>query len=362
MNKVKAQGFDCYLYYDNIENKKILLLGETHGLGFTNEKDIYNRILYLEKLYNSLGSKCLDFFMEFNVLNKKYGGLLRNSIKEFIDDEYGEDYIRTIDDLKIFEYQGLDSIAFYFLNKSKSDNNSNLRIHLCEIRKIIEDKDKIQSPFSSIKLSCSSELLTELFDISDHDFDVIFKMLISGKIENNSDVVLYNFLTTFKNHPDVENIINGQQSKICKKIDDNWCNLKNVEKWLTIYCNMISKRYEKMDSELGVKLKENLYNVYIENRNHVFGSDEKLDKFFSLVLIPLDVYLLTRLFTNFNDKQDNVYESCSNVVENAIVLTGSAHTFIYEKLFKLMFNKDPLIHETSISDDRILTLPDVFSL
>ena len=160
---------------------------------------------------------------------------------------------------------------------------------------------------------------------------------------------IYDFLIT-------GNSINGQKYliELINEIDST-LNIKkpetyNIKLWCVDYSYFIKKRLSKLDhnvKDIFIKLfKDVIVNI---NRNI----------FTNLLCIPMDVYCLSRLFTRFKEidkiskinKGNEINERnvrneldksiCKPIIENAIIYTGSAHTYFYMNFINTLCKSKP---------------------
>jgi hypothetical protein len=104
------------------------------------------------------------------------------------------------------------------------------------------------------------------------------------------------------------------------------------------YFASAEKELRKMDPAISDNKQRFLYtllSIYLQQ-----------DMFIGLMLPPMDLYFLTRLFIKFDEnKMGRTVEKCQNsdVIKNAIIYTGAGHTQIYRSFFEKFFNVQPTL-------------------
>ena len=135
---------------------------------------------------------------------------------------------------------------------------------------------------------------------------------------NKYDKII-NFFITGKCKKYLVNLINIIQKSL------GLPNSQTINGWATAYSNAIKKRIRKLDPEIDlIKLKEVFKKIYDTNWE-------------SFLCLPMDVYCITRLFTQFENKQDS---KCKNI-ENVIIYAGSTHIEFYIRFLNEYFNIIP---------------------
>jgi hypothetical protein len=130
-------------------------------------------------------------------------------------------------------------------------------------------------------------------------------------------------------HPDKTN--NKYIIELLEKLEEYNSSANLEYKFLVKYEDIIKKRYNKLNLNTD---------KFIDS---MIKSYDVLNNFVAIMCVMMDVYCMTRLFTNFNKKLTSV-KQCSNI-NNAIIYGGSQHIYTYIRFFKHYFNVDPVMVE-----------------
>lgn len=141
--------------------------------------------------------------------------------------------------------------------------------------------------------------------------------------------------------------------------------IKDAELIESYYFASVEKELNKMDESIITNKQRFLYtllSIYLQE-----------DMFVGLMIVPMDLYFLARLFIVFGTSASGSSETkfdehkmqretnplgCknSNVIENAIVYTGAGHTRYYRQFFEQYFNTRPLVVGTSTDKSQCIKL------
>lgn len=115
--------------------------------------------------------------------------------------------------------------------------------------------------------------------------------------------------------------------------------------WEESYFEIMNKQFEKLDTSVITK-EILIYNIKLTYDDVIQSpmEDEKYqheDEYErtlkALVLAPMDMYTLARLFVKFNDKPGLICNDKSTI-QNVIIHSGSTHTAIYEHFLNMPFD------------------------
>ena len=338
-------GISTLIQY-NFEDRKILLLGEAH----TNEKtcdltkkDTIDVAQYVTNVTDEIpDNMCLDIFLE---------GSYKQRFSRFPD----SGMIRTSETLetKNFLSRVLEIIR---LKKGK-----NLRIHYIDPRMILDDRSwishswiRVVSPYV-YKLKDVMEKFRDL--ISENDLLDALDHLLTFKKKQNRKAFLKVF-QTFKE------LGKGSFQKIGFLQSET---LENIDFWEETYFKIIEKELGKLDDSTIsrkqlVRHLRNTYHYLIqypqERYANIFLYDEYEWALNCLMLAPMDMYTLARMFIKFDDKPGTICND-NPLIINLIVHSGSGHTEVYEHFLNAAFGIQPTVkHENPHFDQLCLDIGD----
>ena len=298
---INILGIKRFSFYPNITGKRVLLLGEQHIIPGCPETKI-NVIPVSEYVQRAARQtpegKCLDIFEE---------GSYKISTPFFVE-------------------SGLEITRQMLFVLENTKQNKHLRVHHTDIRfpEIIPYPIIMRGPKWNEKSP------------SKYFLPVIDYLLNIDKRRNKK----------YFNHL-VDALRKFEIIKVSKQEKDSW------EK---IYFDVMNKEFKKIDKKIITKkklvtgLRQVYHNLMNEGKESFSGI---------LKMLPMDIYNLTRLFINFNDKPGR---SCNRLtIDNCIIHTGSAHTVVYEKFFELVFDQTPSLtrYDPSESSDLCLEIPGI---
>lgn len=296
-------GPDTFIFYENILGRRVLLLGEHH-----NNKSLCNANLlkkpgayeiqsYLIELSKNADS-CIDVLTETPY---KYDFKLQNcggtSLKDYTNPLYAVtcELERLKKEGNLPEYMRYHNVD---LRRYKNTMFPGMKLYESLTTNIAITNDKkyasIKSYYEKNKVLILSYLLT--IDRSTHARSVYHKVL--SMLLDLFGIKDQNFVEKNKElEKDYISLIDKEMSKLDERID--------------------KQRFLK--TLLDIYTQENMYTA--------------------IMVIPMDFYLLLRLFIIFDhDKMDRAGKcKHSKSVKNAIVYTGAAHTRFYELFFEKYF-------------------------
>ena len=296
-------GPSTFLFFKNLEGKRILLLGEAHdtyGICTTNcqkgsqcPTQIYEVHEWLSDLAKN-APQCLDIFVEQDYqTNVQTGGKPLG--------EYGAPIEAVSDQFKICN--NVDKTSCY------SQFNNNLRYHYIDLRPLdnLSQLDYWMEKYPDATYSAGNEMQQYFYDHRQQIFDYAFGY--------NEDGCYYNvFLTLI-----------GDQIK--HQFDDNAFDVEDSNKFRQTYLKYIKKQQSKTNNASFIL--STLYEVYME-------SNEPILKL--IFNIPMELYFLHRFFIIFDEKKlERGPKACWDrqfkKIINSIIYVGDAHAQIYKQFF-----------------------------
>lgn len=293
---MEISGVNSLLLY-RFDNKRILLLGETHhSKNKCSSRDSVDVSKFVAELSKRIPEdQCLDIFLEGSYKNPIFSGssgLARTRVK---------------------------------LEKQKS-----LRIHHVDPRMLLDERSSIWDSYG-------------LPDIK--DFSIVesqFKELVS----QNDLVKAIDYLLTIDQEENRKYF--RKIFKVFEKLGLKKYN--TTEFWEKTYFKIINKELGKLDEtiisrEVLINNLRNAYHSLVASRAEGFKGNQYDEVFGLLIMVPMDIYTLSRMFVKFNEKPGS---SCNKTsVDNIIVHSGSAHTLVYEYFLNTSFGIQPDIRETN---------------
>lgn len=292
-----------FIFYNNIQDKRILLLGDRHQIEDICSSDIesYEVQDWLKDLVSDT-SECVDILVE-------------DSFSEISDRTY-----LKYKNLRESE-SPLNSIRRTFRNFTAP----NLRYHFIDTRIISKS---IVNPYieSFMKVREDKELFKEI------------KQYVNNNREPLSDII--DFYLGYK-----QEIPDGYLN-IIKGIND----IRNVPTDEEKVLNYLVKSKDKFTKEFlklspNIDKNEFLFVIRSMYKNKIKTTSQYLllTLFFT---IDVDIYVLARLFVRFNkDKMERGPINCRNSkyqeMKNIIIYAGVAHIKNYNKFLKLYFGVSP---------------------
>ena len=303
-----------FIFYPNVQGKKILLLGDIHDIHALCNKNscstqngtgcqIYEVQQWLSDLATS-SPQCLDIFVEDPYIKSQKGGATLQS---------------SPSPLTAVRKQFIEC-AF---NKIKCPPN--LRYHYVDIRLIRFQGKTIPDPLGRLLDQIpKSYLFTQWSDLIPLYIDqipIIKEYYIGYNRTTSAKNIFYQF------YQDLAKIVS------------------------------ITYNQDSLDSEINAlwKIFDKQLSKTTLNKNQFFQALLKVhslsDIYKSLLAIPMDVYLLSRLFTQFDiNKMKRGPIGCHDTkysqIQNAIIYAGDFHIRRYHKFIHLYFNILPLIYKT----------------
>lgn len=200
-----------------------------------------------------------------------------------------------------------------------------LRVHYADPRVVMEDDET----FLTYPLGGKAKYHKEIKEL-------VTEQEILGAI---------NYLLTINKEENQKHFI-----KVFKSIDQlGFATVELIKRWEIIYFKIIEKELSKLDESVVTrdKLISSLSKVYrylLDERT--FPKDRIIRLLKILLCLPMDVYILSRIFIRFKDE---------TTIKNVVVYTGSGHIEVYEAFLFFVFNDYPDVE--SKSSDNCLAVP-----
>ena len=319
------------LSYFQIDTIKILVLGEVHRLRNTKYYDNYS----LD--FSSYINQMIDYDVCFDL---------------FIEDKLSKILTRQVGGEEDFNQVGGHLYDILLGEVPINENNINLRYHTWDIRTIningvdsdlFSEYEKLDTfilqrkefiPIDNFIEVFITEYIKCLFDLK-YTVDYINEIINEIK-ELNPEINVELF---FKHFSIVRNLINKQiiKSRISELSGKSIIFIQNL--LIDIYVKL---QLTDLDFIHGL-----LPDSY--TRNHTNFSKNIRDSRLGFIgLITTDIYLLFRVFAEFNNKMDRLNNpiKCDEEYlhpKNIIVYGGSTHTDVFNYMVKHIFDIEPLI-------------------
>ena len=321
-------GPNIFVFFNNVLGKRVLFLGEHH-----NVKEVCNDLIlqklgayevqeWIVELCKST-DECIDLFTETPRNKSEPSSLLEGSGS---DSRYHKKELGLIVNCgkrkKISEFP--DSISAIVCKLANLEENlDNLRHHSIDVRKT--DGNTLPG--------------TELYNIvSTNKIDVNHKKYQSIRVNYEAHKVrILSYLLTIDKSGYAKTTYHAHMELLFELYGREF-NTINAEVIEMKYFTSVEKELKKMDPAISDNKQRFLYtllSIYLQQ-----------DMFIGLMLPPMDLYFLSRLFIKFDEsKMDRSVKGCqnSNVIKNAIVYTGAGHTQIYRSFFEKFFNVQPTL-------------------
>jgi hypothetical protein len=307
---IKLSGPSVFKFYDNINGKRILLLGEVHNIyRLCNRKDnIYEIHNWLYDLAEN-APECLDLFVEDIYMSAKHKKNLKN-IKA-----YGAP---------------IPAVRDKFINY----NSQKSRYHQVDIRQGEVSEDPFISMYYFFAKKNINKLESDELDIIISNFNkknIISYILGIDTSEFNKDYYL-EFLSAINKFLGANFIISNKNKFPFKIIDKE-----------------LSKMNKSIDKHAFI---QTLYKLYI-----------KQTLIHALSTIFMDIYVLSRLFITFDKlKMSRGPRACQKYIEpkNVIIYGGRDHIDVYANFFERFFKIKPIINIVNSTKNQCITLPKSF--
>lgn len=298
-NNVSINGPHVYAYYENILGKQIVLFGEAHNhLNYPCKK--------LTDYIKNLTVSCIDYFQEGFV-----GGLGERE-PNYFDESLTPKRYREL--LPIHRFGATSFRLSYEIYKYK---NKNLRVHGIDPRSA--DYLKPSNFFDYLH-----HISEENLDIIVNDIDIDYNRLIDNLITGDNFDEYFNIIGKFKEHELFKIYPFERWSYHTFEMSSN---IEEQKKWAKDYSQLISKRYEKLNFISKQEFIETFKDAFYEMNKKIDG-----ELLLNISMIPMDVYMLLRLFTKFKSG----YNKCGDEIKKVIIYTGAHHTYFYIKFFHIL--------------------------
>ena len=329
-------GVTKFNFYPDVNGKRILLLGEYHdkiGLCpyyFCHNKPpgcyIYDVDEWLADLARD-APECLDIFVEQPVLiNNQSGG----------------------GNLIIYD-SGLDAVIDKFkkcnvILKQEACYSDNLRYHYIDFRRLLSGELKINSSMTDYYLGYYggwknwSQILWKIdlkytqLGSTDHERKILSYVINLDHSQSSQELYeqyMRDLLSELK-----------QEMEESMAVSEEYSYNKNKDvRYLKQFHSRINKEMSKMDPSIDKKkFLETVLDVYLDDESMSLG-----DRIF---LIPMDLYVLTRLFIHFDEeKMTRGPLGCRNnsMIKNAIIYGGQDHIDNYAEFIRRFYDIEPEI-------------------
>ena len=305
-----------FLFYPNIQGKKILLLGDIHNIhalcninSCSTQNDPGCKIYEVQQWLSDLATsspQCLDIFVEHPYIKSQKGGAALQS---------------SPNPLQAIRNQ-FRSCA---INKIKCPPN--LRYHYVDIRLIEFEGETIPDPLGKLLDIIS------IYGLSTQWYNLI-------PLYINQIPIIKEYYIGYNRTTPAKNIFYQFYQDLAKIVS-----IPYNQDSLDTEINALWKIFDKQLSKTTL------------NKNQFFQallkvhSQPPIDIHGSLLTLPMDVYLLSRLFTQFDiHKMKRGPIGCHDPkysqIHNAIIYAGDYHIRLYQKFIHQYFNILPLISKT----------------
>jgi len=332
----ELSGPSKFVYYRDILDRRILLLGELHIEAGLCQSEAFQVDKWISELADQ--GHCIDVFVESPyIISVQHGEKLSRTYKtsyQLISPLYrmverfpeAHQYVRQIEtqrlryhpiDLREFDTEYLSAMSLF------------LHIFGQVISRIFLENG--QEQYNPHRKGLYQFLL---------GLNSQYKSIYEGLIENVKVVALAIASSM------------GSQSELELQQIHNSCETNRC--FIQKYIERISRMLKKMDGRINHrKLREIMLQVYLDEQiNHN-------DMYQTLNQIPMDLYCLLRLFSVYDPQvlvrgPPNCRGEESLIHKYSIILTGQAHTAIYEAVINKYFEVMPNISITNNLSDQNL--------
>lgn len=337
-------GPSLFVFFPNIEGKRILLLGEQHTTDYlcgyvygdtqryySDNKNgsvclkmkkpanchIYEIQKYLYDLANET-PECLDLFVEQSYVQKGN----EPQKKDFWVDKGSSlrNYFSPLDAVEqIFEDCYTGDVA-----KKRKCVSDRLRYHYIDVRKYSEDM--LVSPF-----------YTYYQEAAYGENPLPSSTQIDQKYEQHKKQI-YGYLMSFDTTSEAQHLYYQYVKELFKSAGLTY-NDKSSKDYVKHFHQLIRKEFTKMVKHDRQSIMKKLIDIY--------GSWDHKDKLWiALMSMPMDLYFISRLFIQFDrNKLARGPSGCQqDEIKNVILYGGSDHVRVYVEFFMSYFNQDPSIY------------------
>ena len=316
-------GPSTFCYYPNIYGKRILLLGETHSIsnicstGYGYEVHDWITDLALS------APQCVDFLLEIGYNIEQKGG---NNLNQ-----YSHPIIALRD-------------KFFDCLKSKENCLPNIRYHYVDARFLLSAG--LIYPYSLIgaRLDAVLNYANYLPPLSIDDAHKIFLYFLDFDHSTSDQAKTFH---KFMDRTFINQSLHYNSDKM----------ILYIRQFNSMINKQLSKSLPYFKRELFIKSLISVYTDMIRQASwkQIYGI---------LLALPMDVYLLSRLFIKFDPaKMERGPVGCRTPefgqMKNVIIYGGQAHIDIYRLFIFKYFSELPTIYLFS-ADNQCLTLPTVF--
>lgn len=309
-------GPNQFTFFPDIMGKRILLLGEYHTV---------ERVCSDATTHDSNVPEIQNWLVDIvknappNEDIKVIGDKLPMCVDIFTETPYKEKSTCTDQDVKLVNFKSpLSAVYCKFHILEQSGHLPNLRHHQADVRVL-----KIYNPFISVEISMRN------MPIDRHQ--TVISKLVTVYDKHKREILSYALMINGKNKKYYFNFI-----KYAYKLVGLKYNQDEIDVYHQDYFTLIKKELSKMDPSID---KPKFLNILLEIYMKGF------DLFTSLLDFPMDMYILSRIFINFDKTKLRGPISCQTQdVQYVICHTGSAHTDIYRLFFENYFNINPTIN------------------
>lgn len=316
-----VSGINSLVFY-KIGEKRILLAGEFHNTeNWCNSK---KNPIGISDFVSGISRRipedeCLDVFLE---------GAYKMSYPE-ISDSSGLSYLTK-------ELEPGNKILKFLRLIDTKNKRKNLRVHHVDTRMMIDD---------SVWSFGYKDYSVPINEISDQFQDSI---LVKDLLK------VIDYLLTINRRGNREYF-----EKVFRKFEEFEAakDFEEIESWEKEYFKIIEKELKKLNTEIISRkiLITNLRETYHQKIEE--SSDSYATAIGVILDIPMDLYILSRMFIRFDDKPS---ATCTkSTIDNIIIYSGSAHTETYRDFLNLSFRTEPQINiSNSYIENLCLEIPD----
>jgi hypothetical protein len=317
-----------FIFFPNVNGKKILLLGDYHT----------NKYLCTEKSHQDQGMPDGPSWPVYDV-HQWLGDLAKNApecLDVFLETQYLLPYSQTGGKpLKDYE-NNIEAIEDEFkicltpiVNVKEKCYSNKLRFHYIDVR-LFSEKNIIYNPFVPIsqKPNIDRQKLSK-------QIENVLSRLMNEKYNKKT---LYSYLLGIDKNDMTEAVFHDFIFELYQLMGVP-INYRGLKEYMELYFQKIDKELAKMHHSIDKdEFLNTLLEIYLEPNKSPMN----------IIGITMDIYFLSRLFIVFDqNKMNRGPVGCRNSqyqqIKNAIVYAGALHIDIYSEFLKKYFTVDPKI-------------------
>jgi hypothetical protein len=294
-------GINSFIYFNNLNGNKLLLMGEHHNTKNICNTDYYEIHKYLYDIAVN-EKECLDIFIEESFLRHRNNWRSAKMIRDMPLTEF-KSPLRAIRDM----FEGCN------VKNNKKCFAENVRYHLIDIREIE------YIGYGPISHLFQKNVLLDNIDIDDKDILLKYYMGWDKSKESENTFLHYLYLI----------------------IGDNTLENKLID-YMSSYHKLINKTLSKITHINRNVFFSTLFLVYKEDLINNFDEYSGDNFFNNLLTVQMDVYFLLRYLHKYDEsKMSRGPRNCPNYHKKSILYAGANHIINISRFFTLYYETLP---------------------